>query len=206
MRDRYELLNFFNPSETVGCLSGGNLPHWRQDGVVYFVTFRTADSMPAERVAQWTRERDAWLASHPEPRDAATRAEYARLFPQRWHQWLDEGHGACRLRDPGVLRVVEACLTHDDGQSYRLEEHIIMPNHVHALVVPNGDKVLSDIVQAWKSVSAHRINKILQRRGTFWQKESFDHIVRNADQMERIRQYIRDNPTRKKVDAAPSPR
>jgi putative transposase len=43
------------------------------------------------------------------------------------------------------------------------------------------------------------INRLLGRRGTLWQKESFDHIVRSAESMERIRQYIRDNDRRSGV-------
>ena len=66
-----------------------------------------------------------------------------------------------------------------------------MPNHVHVLVSPQGEHTLSEIVQNWKSYTAHAVNGLLGRKGTFWQKESFDHIVRNANEMERIRAYIR---------------
>jgi DNA modification methylase/REP element-mobilizing transposase RayT len=197
-----ELRTYFDPSEPIGRLSGGNLPHWRQDGVTYFVTFRTADSMPKARVEQWTREREEWLAAHPEPHDEDTRREYYHLFPERWQNWLDECHGACELVHEGVAAEVERCIRHDDGKQYRLDEFVVMPNHVHALVTPLGEHRLSDILQAWKSVSSHAINKLLDRKGTFWQKESFDHIVRSPEQIERIRAYIRDNP----VDATPSSR
>ena len=37
----------FDPRRPVGYVQGGNLPHWRQDGATYFVTWRTADSIPA---------------------------------------------------------------------------------------------------------------------------------------------------------------
>ena len=62
------------------------------------------------------------------------------------------------------------------------------------LASPLGKHTLSEITQAWKSTAAHRINKLLRRTGTFWQKESFDHIVRSPEQAQKFRQYIRENP------------
>lgn len=60
------LLNAFDPSEPIGSLSG-NLPHWRQDGTTYFVTFRTADSLPQEKLRQWVVEREEWLRENLDP-------------------------------------------------------------------------------------------------------------------------------------------
>ena len=44
------------------------LPHWQQPGATFFITFRLADSIPADLRAQWQAERAAWLTLHPEPR------------------------------------------------------------------------------------------------------------------------------------------
>ena len=184
----------FDPTQPVGTLRGTSLPHWRQDGVTYFVTWRTADSLPRERVQAWLEERDSWLHAHPEPWDHPTEQEYYRLFPDRWEKWLDESHGGCLLARPDLRKIVEDVLTHDDGKSYRLHEFIVMPNHVHVLVTPLGEHTLSEALQEWKSVSAHRINHTLGRSGEFWQKESFDHIVRDAEAAERFAGYIRRNP------------
>jgi replication-associated recombination protein RarA len=187
-------LHYFDSSAPVGRLRGGNLPHWRQDGAMYFVTWRAADSMPPERVDQWIKEQDAWLKAHPEPWSLGDEEEYYRLFPDRWETWLDEGHGECLLGRSQIRQIVEEVLRHDDGTKYRLEDFIVMPNHVHVLVSPLGSHTLSEITQAWKSTAAHRINKLLGRSGTFWQKESFDHIVRSAEQAQKFREYIQENP------------
>ncbi len=184
-------LHYFDSSSPIGHLHGGNLPHWRQEGALYFVTWRTADSMPRERVDQWYAEREAWLREHPEPWSPAVEAEYYQEFPDRWEAWLDESHGECVLAQAEPRQIVEDVLRHDDGRKYRLEEFVVADNHVHVLVTPLGKHTLSEALQAWKSVSAHRINKALGRSGEFWQKESFDHIVRSAEQMERFRGYIR---------------
>jgi REP element-mobilizing transposase RayT len=162
--------------------------------------------MPEERVRQWMAERKEWLAHHPEPHDERTRAEYDRLFSERWELWLDECHGACLLRLPEVKMLVESAIEHYEGSLYRVAASAIMPNHVHVVVTPLGEQRLSDIVQNWKSYTAHAINKLLKRKGTFWQKESFDHIVRNADEMDRIHAYVRSQQVNKNcscgVDAA----
>jgi len=87
----------------------------------------------------------------------------------------------------GVLR-------HFDAQRYELGAHVVMPNHVHAVISPFPGFDLSDILHTWKSYSSNRINAMVGRRGVLWQRESFDHIVRSPYQLERINEYIRDNP------------
>ena len=187
-------LHYFDSNAPVGRLRGGNLPHWRQDGAMYFITWRTADSMPRERTDQWMKERDAWLKAHPEPWSLRDEEEYYHLFPDRWETWLDQGHGECLLGRPEIRQIVEEVLRHDDGTKYRLKDFVVMPNHIHVLVSPLETHMLSEITQAWKSTAAHRINKLLGRSGTFWQKESFDHIVRSAEQAQKFREYIQENP------------
>lgn len=187
---------FFDPSRQVSGVSG-NLPHWRQDAVTYFVTFRTADSIPNDKLAQWEEERALWLRANPAPHDERQRCDYQERFPARLEQWLDAGHGACVLARSDIRTLVENVLRHFDGARYRLGEHVVMPNHVHALVMPAAAGSLSSIVHAWKSYTAKAINRALGRTGPFWQKESFDHIVRSETALEHFIRYIRDNPKRK---------
>ena len=189
-------LHWFDPRQPVGCGRGGNLPHWRQMGSRYFVTWRTADSMPEAKVKQWVQEREAWLAKHPEPHDDQAKAEYDALFLARWERWLDECHGECLLKRPEIRDVVERAMRHFDQARYRLGEFIVMSNHVHVVITPWGDHTLSAILHSWKSFTSHEINRMLQRTGTLWQKESFDHIVRSPEEMERIVSYIRNNGRR----------
>ena len=71
-----------------------------------------------------------------------------------------------------------------------------MPNHVHVLLTPLPGFELEDIWQAIKSYTAHQINKNINGTGTLWMKESYDHIVRDAEELVRIQQYIRANPAK----------
>ncbi len=55
---------------------------------------------------------------------------------------------------------------------------------------------IREIVWAIKSASAHRINKLLQRHGSVWQDEYFDHVIGRSDSLEQKIQYVRENPVR----------
>jgi REP element-mobilizing transposase RayT len=173
-----------------------NLPHVRQDNVVYFVTFRLADSLPAERVQELREERDRWLRLHPEPHTPAQQSEYRRIWTARIENLMDAGYGRCELRDAGCRGMLEACMRHDDETAYRLGPFVIMPNHVHALLLMLPGYSLSDMIKAWKSISARRIGTRLGRRGSYWMNEYFDHAVRGDDSLEKFARYVRENPTR----------
>jgi hypothetical protein len=71
-----------------------------------------------------------------------------------------------------------------------------MPNHVHLLVSPHKDHSLNDILQSWKSFSAHEINKREKCTGQLWQHESYDHIVRSPEQLRHFENYIHNNPAK----------
>ena len=183
-------------SQPVGRAWGRNLPHWRQDGCVYFVTFRLEDSIPADVLTAWQVDRDEWLLAHPHPHDEETAREFHRLFTARIERFLDTCHGACPLRESAARQVVVEVLHGRDGMEngYALDAFVVMPNHVHALVAPTAAYPLSTVVKDWKSVSAHRLNKLTGRKGGLWQHETWDHIVRNPGQMDRFRRYIAENP------------
>src|SRR5579872_5207890 len=72
-----------------------HLPHWRQDGASYFVTFRLADSLPQEKLDQLAYVKREWERSHPPPRSQKDWEGVARLTLARAEAWLDQGMGAC---------------------------------------------------------------------------------------------------------------
>ena len=155
------LPRYFDPHAAVAFLSG-DLPHWRQAGTTYFVTFRLADSLPQEKLAQWRNEREQWRTTHPEPHDEATRLDYYERFPQRFQQWLDADAGSCVLASAEAKAVIADVLRHFDGQRYTLGEFVVAPNHVHVLLTPLGEHTLSTILHSWKSFSAHELGKMMK--------------------------------------------
>ena len=78
-----------------------------------------------------------------------------------------------------------------------------MPDHVHLLITPMAGRPLARILQALKGFSAWEINSRLKRRGSIWQAESFDHLIRNdADWLDKF-DYIHNNPVKAGLVPAP---
>jgi len=188
----------FDPDAPVG-KTGCHLPHWRQDGCTYFVTFRLGDSIPADKLTQWQAELREWLRRHPEPRTSEQELEYAELFAERFHRWLDDGLGECWLRQPKISAIVEEALRFFDGQRYWLGHFAVMPNHVHVLVRPLGENTLSEILHSWKSFTAKQINAVLGRESNVWQDESFDNIVHDEAALGKFSFYVQENPVKAKL-------
>jgi REP element-mobilizing transposase RayT len=172
------------------------LPHWRQMGVTYFITFRLADSVPQSLLHQWRDERAFWLRWHPPPWRADELREYEERFITPMQEWLDAGMGACHMRRSDVRAQFELCLLHFDGNRYDLDAFVLMPNHVHAVVKPALAYELSTVLQGIKGVSANRCNKLLGCKSPFWMDESYDHIVRDAKELTAFRNYIAGNPAK----------
>jgi len=177
----------------------GHLAHWEQTGATYFVTFRLADSIPADVLSQWKCERAAWLKLHPQPWDWKTAREYMRRFEEEREHWLDQGHGSCLLREPRAAAIVAESLNHFDRERYLVDAYVIMPNHVHVLFKPLGKNSLADILHSWKSFTAQALNREMNRAGALWMHESFDTIVRDAEHLRVCREYIAQNPAKARL-------
>src|SRR5438105_2081353 len=184
-----------------------SLPHWQQEGATYFVTFRLADSLPKEVYNRWREERDAALRETAQATDLSESErqdhleKIAREHREKLEHHLDQGIGECWLRNTEVSAIVENALRHFDGDRYLLGSYVVMPNHVHVLVRPAMEHKLPDILQSWKSFTAKEANKVLGRTGEFWQAESFDHIVLDEQQLQKVTLYIQENPIKARLPA-----
>jgi REP element-mobilizing transposase RayT len=159
------------------------LPHFDSPDAQQYLTYRLADSLPAERRGEW----EAFMALEDD------------LEKQRKLEgYLDLGHGACHLRDARVAELVQGNLWHHDGVKYRLLAWVVMPNHVHALIevwqVPLGK-----ILQGWKGYTSKQANKILGREGTFWEDDYFDRYIRDEEHLRRVVHYIENNPVKARL-------
>ena len=193
------------PNESVH-IHRGSLPHWRQDGVTYFVTGRLGDSMPQTKLKQWQHDRDQFLHAHqvtnPDDLEDEIRNEFHAKFTKAWHEWLDAGYGSCVLRRPEIRQLlIGKILPSSETSRYELDAWVIMPNHFHAVLTPTAAE-LGDILRSWKGGSAHAINRALNRQGSLWQSEPYDHILRSEEQLRHYRRYIADNPIKAKLGAA----
>ena len=118
---------------------------------------------------------------------------------------LDLGRsGPLYLRQPEIARcTVDAIqFAQDQLEMYQLHAYVVMPNHVHLLITPEVD--LAKITHSVKRFSAREANRLLGQTGqSFWQDESYDHVVRNPGEFERIAAYIENNPIRAGLVADP---
>ncbi|MDD2239343.1 MAG: hypothetical protein PHI93_01640 [Kiritimatiellae bacterium] len=187
-----------------------NLPHWRQEGCTYFVTFRLADSIPHQIRLAWEAERKTWLAAHGLIGDLggekytehywAINERVRRAFERRQaHQLLlelDRGHGSCLLEQSALQEALKSALSHFHGARYWSGDWVIMPNHVHWLVAPLSGYTLEGILQAIKGFVSVQASASGLKAGRLWQAESYDRIVRNRDELMRTRTYIAQNPAK----------
>ena len=106
------------------------------------------------------------------------------------------GFGSCFLKNVKIAQIVQDALLFWDNKKYKLLAWVIMPNHVHLLLLPKEGFKVSEILHSIKSFTANQANKILQRKGEFWQHESFDRFIRNYEHFERTVSYIENNPVK----------
>ena len=143
-----------------------NLPHWRQPGSTYFVTIRQADSIPAGVLAEWLDRRQRWYRAHgldahwretePERFLAAyrlipdgVRRAFERREARMLHEELDRCHGSCILRYTEPRRIVTDALQYFHTKRLWIGDFVVMPNHVHALLIPfGGDEAVLEAADA----------------------------------------------------------
>jgi len=91
-----------------------------------------------------------------------------------------------------------------------LDAFVVMPNHVHGVLIitdrsqgrsqaaPTGEmaaKPLGRLIGAFKTKSTRVVNEMRNMPGVpIWQRNYHEHIVRSEDELNRIRQYIMENP------------
>jgi putative transposase len=86
-------------------------------------------------------------------------------------------------------------------QSLKIDAHVVMPNHVHAILAffelhpEPSTPTLGAVVRHWKAASC-RLVRSAADPSFGWQRNYYERIIRNEDELHRVRQYIADNPAR----------
>lgn len=101
----------------------------------------------------------------------------------------------------GRLNTEEITLVRDhilsgDERYYALIAAVVMPDHVHLLLIPCTGFSLSRILKGIKGVTARRVNHRRDTRGRLWQDESFDRIVRDQPELQEKLKYMFNNPVK----------
>ncbi len=187
------------------------LPHIQPKDSMFFVTFRLYGSLPAEVMINLKEECEAELQlSKMEAQKNGESFEPSlnhRHYFERFDDFLEKYSESPRyLSVPEIAQIVIDSISFGNGARYTTVCYCIMPNHVHLVIDVGGHTiepypkkpsyVLSRIMESLKRHSARKANTILQQTGHFWQKESYDHVVRDGKELNNIIRYIIDNPVK----------
>lgn len=194
-----------------------NLPHIFIKGYAFFVTTRLDGSIPTARIKQLHNELENSKKTISAIQDLSIRKasnlKIQRKFFKEYELLLHHGnYGPHWLSDHAVAEIVKNSFHWGDPDKYQLYAFTIMPNHVHLVLKPvfqdsdnteqtppkrpndKGDYFLSNLLQSIKKYSAREANKVLGRKGKFWQHENYDHLVRDYDELLRCMDYTLNNP------------
>lgn len=190
---------FFDYQGDFRTYQGTHLPHWDVDDGLYFVTFRLADSLPADELERLSVQYHRRLQEYVD-RGAPEAEELAEFGFELYLETIDtrlaDHQGACHLRDDRVARLVRDSLRHFDGERYTLFVWAIMPNHVHVVFRRHPDHRLGKVVGDWKSYTAHRAREMVEYGDHFWQDDYFDRLIRDEDEFRDVCRYVWRDPER----------
>jgi len=119
-------------------------------------------------------------------------------------------------KSPQIKQIVQTHWNRLDTRfpQIELDEFVAMPNHIHGILfiaevgaiheLPLQDRrkmLLPKAIGYYKMNTAKEINQLLNRTGQpFWQRNYYEHIIRNEEELNRIGQYIRNNPLKWELD------
>ncbi len=93
-----------------------------------------------------------------------------------------------------------------------IDEFVVMPNHIHGIIfinscfaeaAPKSDALaIGEIIRAFKARCTHALHQIEAAHNTqIWQRNYYEHIIRNEKELSSIREYITNNPLQWDLDA-----
>jgi putative transposase len=191
-----------------------NLPHYQPVEALYSVVFRLGGSLPIETILRLREERTK-RENRIKNSDKKKVKEYLTTLQEEYFYKFDSlldcsTTGPKWLHDDAVAKITADAIHFLDGERYTLVVYTIMPNHVHLVVALDGKQAaeilsekipyaLARILHSLKRHTALESNRVLHRKGEFWQHESYDHIVRDSGELKRIVEYIISNPVTAKL-------
>ena len=151
------------------------LPHFQPENAVLFVTFRLAGSIPKNVISQ-NKFKENYFSIIEETLDQA-------------------GTGNDWLKTKDLAKIVAESLHFIDERDCKIVCYCIMSNHVH-FIAYKLKKPLYVIMNSIKTHTAKQCNALLNRKGRFWQREYYDHLISNRDELDFYIKYILNNPVK----------
>ena len=178
------------PNPKTLCFFRSKLPHWLVADRTYFVTIRLKNTLPVHVIEELKQQQ----AESNESELAKRRNYFIRI-----EQFLDTSDADSWLLDnPEVAKVLMESLSWLESKGWIIYAAVILSTHVHLLMRnENGNSVeLIKHINAYKSFTGSRANKILGKRGRFWAHDCFDHWIRSPEKFESTVRYIANNPVK----------
>ena len=137
-------------------------------------------------------------------------------------------NGEMILSESGKIVQSEWMHTPEIRPNIRLDMYVIMPNHIHGIIVITGrgtkhraptptmkqntaqyesfgkpvSNSIPTIVRSFKAIATKQINQLRNTPGlAVWQRNYYEHIIRDDNELNHIREYIQNNPLRWEFDS-----
>ena len=184
------------------------LPHWDVDDGTYFVTACLEGSISSQGIGELRRFRDELenrLAPVGMSLEAWNTMKHKLVFA-RMDELLDGNPAVRHFDDQRLADEVRKSMYHFAGERYSILAWCIMPSHFHWVFHPLSDwcqSLISTgdrrspreiIMHSIKSFTSNQCNRLLQSSDKFWQQESYDHWIRDEDELWRVIGYVEQNP------------
>lgn len=172
----------------------GRLPHRFIEGQCHFFTLRVAGAIPRKEIPRIRAIAKSLEATKPNS------DQFHNLQRKYFHileSTLDQATGFIPFANSSSLYLINEELSSLSRSQLSLQRWVIMPNHLHWITYPlSREEVESvrEMLNSWKGRTAKLLNQQLERKGPFWQREWFDHVVRSDYRVIRIIRYIEENP------------
>jgi hypothetical protein len=190
-----------------------HLPHWDVEDQPIFITACLEGSISAAGLSNLRKYRNE-LDQRPKPdRINENEWEYKKqkLIFRRMDELLDFKSHVRHLEDDCQAEIVQDAFLHFADERYDLLGFVVMPSHHHWVFLPdeawsneaveqlirNGKKrrtpreIISHSIQSYTGTMCNRIRNAT---GSYWQVETFDHWIRDDDELLRVITYIENNP------------
>ena len=184
------------------------LPHFQMNDGIYAITFRLAFSLPKGIVVKMKSEKKQY-DEEVKKLNGEKLKSYRHEFDKKYYDDFDNFIGKYNmsydwLKQKECGEIIFDSILHWDEKRYKLYCFCIMSNHVHLLIKPlyDSDEIcysLSKILFSIKRYTAGKCNKVLGKKGQFWQHESYDHRIRNENDFYYQMNYILQNPVKAKL-------
>lgn len=178
------------------------LPHYQPLDSILFVTFRLANSLPNEIIQKLFREqeerkREIALEKNSARKSALIAEEHKRYFGH-FDSYLDQLSTNIRwLENPDIATIVYNAIVFFHAKEYDVIAFCIMPNHVHLVAdMKRTNHAAHNILKRIKTYSAVHSNLLLHRKGNFWQRENYDRVVRDGNELRTVIEYVIQNPVK----------